>query len=136
MKYLCFGILLLLAACDSAPVYRSTSYALPATPGGRMCVDQCGKSRDYCRESCDLDHRACYNDVQSAAQRDYDNYMRERFADHLPANRWPSDFEHPDACNATKKSCYGDCDRPYNLCYRECGGNVTVTTSCQFLCFE
>jgi len=126
----------MLVACSEGPVYQSTTYVLPTTPGGRMCTDQCSKSRDFCRESCDLDNHACTNDVQAAAQRDYDKYARERFAAHLPSDRWPSDFEHPEACAAAKKSCYTACDRPYNSCYRSCGGSVIVTTSCQFLCFE
>jgi hypothetical protein len=138
MKYLGCGILLLLlAACGgSAPVYQSTVYTPPATPGGRMCIDQCNKSRDYCRESCDLENRACYNDVQAAAQREYDRYTRQRFASHLSVDMLPSDFEHAEGCNATKKRCYADCLHPYHSCYHECGGTVTVTSSCQFLCFE
>jgi len=119
-----------------SPAYQGTTYTPPATPGGRMCVDQCNKARDYCQESCGLDYRACYNNVQAAAQRDYDNYTRERFTDNLPLSMMPSDFEHPETCNAEKKHCSSDCTRPYNSCYRSCGGAVTVTTSCQFLCFE
>ena len=126
----------LLAACRDGPVYQNTSYALPTTPGGRMCATQCSEARDYCHQTCDLDNRACYNNVQSAAEADYDRYARERFQSHLGVDRLPSDFEHPEACIAAKKSCNADCDRPYNSCYRDCGGQVTVTTSCQFLCFE
>jgi len=75
VRKLCCGILLLLVACAGGePVSQSTSYILPATPGGRMCVDQCNKSRDYCQESCTLDYRACYNDIQASAQHAYDAY--------------------------------------------------------------
>lgn len=126
----------MLVACGNAPTYQNTNYVLPATPGGRLCADQCVKSRDFCRQSCDLDNRACYNDVQAAAQRDYDRYTRERFANRMTVDMLPRDFEHPQDCLAAKKSCLADCVRPYNSCYRSCGGTVTVTTSCQFLCFE
>jgi hypothetical protein len=139
IKYLWCAVFLMLAACGgqpSAPVYQGVSYVPPATPGGRMCVDQCNKARDYCQESCGLDYRACYNDVQAAAQRDYDSYVRAHFANPSSLSMVPSSFEHPEACNAQKKSCTADCTRPYDECYRSCGGAVTVTTSCQFLCFE
>ena len=129
---------LMLAACGggAAPAYHSIVYTPPATPGGRMCMDQCNKARDYCQESCSLDYRACYNNVQAAAQIDYDKYASEHFSGHLPSTMMPSDFEHPAACNAERKKCFADCTRPYDSCYRSCGGTVTVTTSCQFLCFE
>ena len=137
MKYLWIGLFLILAACGSnTPVYQSINYVPPATPGGRMCIDQCAKSRDYCHDSCNLDYRACYNDVQMKAQHQYDRYALDRFASHAPIDMMPSDFEHPEACNTAKSRCVSDCDRPYNTCYHECGGAVTVTSSCQFLCFE
>ena len=138
MKYLCCALFLLLAACGGAPMTpaaQGIAYTPPATPGGRMCIDQCNKARDYCQESCTLDYRACYNDMQAGAQRDYDSYTRERFTDNLPLSMMPSDFEHPEKCNKEKKNCSSDCAQPYNSCYRSCGGAVTVTTSCQFLCF-
>ena len=138
-KHLLCLCLLMLSACGDAAMsraYRETTYTPPPTPGGRMCMDQCREARDYCRESCNLDYRACYNDVQAAAQVEYDKYTRQRFYDHQPVTMMPSDFEHPEACNSEKKSCFADCTHPYNSCYRACGGTVTVTSSCQFLCFE
>jgi len=130
----------MVAACDGgavqAPAYQGTTYTLPATPGGRMCADQCKKAREYCAQSCDLDYRACYNDVQADAQKSYDLYVRERFMNHASVDLLPSDFEHADLCNAEKKRCLADCDTPYNACYKSCGGGITVTTTCQFMCFE
>jgi hypothetical protein len=132
-------LFLMLAACGGAPespAYQGKIYTRPATPGGRMCIDQCRKAQDYCQESCTLDYRACYNNVQAAAQREYDSYTRARFSSHSPVSMMISDFEHPEVCNAEKKKCFADCVRPYDSCYHSCGGTVTVTTSCQFLCFE
>ena len=133
-KYVCCGLLLVLAACSgsSVPAYHATQYTLPPTPGGRLCV----QARDYCKQSCDLDYRACYNDVQTAAQHNYDRYTNDHFADPKAVKMLPSQFEHPEACNAEKKTCIASCVRPYDACYSSCGGNVTVTSSCQFLCFE
>ena len=136
MRFLSLILVLMIAACGEGPVYKSVVYGLPATPGGRMCVQQCAKARDYCGQSCDYDNRACYNNVQAAAQEAYDRYARERFGSQMTAAMLPSDFEHPEACVAAKKSCMGECDKPYDSCYRSCGGTVAVTTSCQFLCFE
>ena len=135
-KILGYAFLLVLGACSSTPAYHNVTYIPPATPGGRLCMEQCNKSRDYCHQSCDLDNRACFNEVQAAAERDYDHYANTRFGERLPNELLPSDFEHPDACIADKKSCYADCNQPYDSCYKSCGGAVTVTTSCQFLCFE
>ena len=134
--FLC-GLLLLLTACGGgAPSYQTTTYTLPKTPGGRLCATQCAEARDYCRESCALDVRACYNDMQSKAQQDYDLYTRAHFADRKSIKLLPSDFEHPEACVAEKKTCIGTCIKPYNACYTSCGGVVTTTSYCQFLCFE
>jgi hypothetical protein len=99
-------------------------------------MNQCNQSRDYCEKSCDYDYRACYYNVQAAAQVEYDRYVKEHYTYHTPTTLLPSDFEHPDDCNLAKKNCIADCMHPYDSCYRSCGGTVTVTSSCQFLCFE
>lgn len=125
-----------LSACDSTPAHKSISYVRPATPGGRMCIDQCGKSRSYCQDSCNLDNRACYNDVQATAQKEYDAYARARFAKHVSVDMMPSDFERPEKCESAKQKCLSECDEPYKDCYSDCGGQVNVTTSCQFMCFD
>jgi len=135
-EYLWCGLFLMLTACTTAPAYQSIKYTLPPTPGGRLCVNQCDQARDYCKQSCDLDYRACYNNVQMAAQRDYDRYTNQHFADPKAIKMLPSQFEHPEACNAEKKPCIASCIKPYDACYSSCGGTVTVTSSCQFLCFE
>jgi len=138
LRRLTLGFILLLAACGSgeAPVYQSSSYVPPATPGGRLCVNQCAQSRDFCHQSCDYDNRACYYEVQKAAQIQYDAYMREQFEKHLPANLLPSDFEHPESCQNVQKDCLADCEKPYNECFRSCGGSINTVTSCQFMCFQ
>jgi hypothetical protein len=136
VKVFVCGVCLLLSACASVPARQIITYSLPATPGGRLCVQQCEKSRGFCRESCDLDHRACISEAQAKAQREYENYTTERYRKHLPAEFLPSDFERDDACSAAKKHCFADCDSPYNSCYLECGGQVKIETSCQFFCFE
>jgi hypothetical protein len=134
--WLLYGLLLFLAACGDAQNYSPATYTPPPGKGGLMCVEQCGKSRGYCGWSCDLDYRACVNDVQGAAQREYDVYANYRHAHHAPVDLLPSDFEHPEKCEADKKRCEAACDRPYNACYSACGGTVTPRDSCFFLCLD
>ena len=125
-----------LAACGGGPSQAVTSYARPQTPGAVMCIDQCRKSQDYCRENCNLDTRACINNVQANAQQDYDAYVRSRFTARLPVVLTPSSFEHSETCQPEKTSCSNACTSAYNDCYRACGGTVTIQSSCRFLCFE
>jgi hypothetical protein len=72
-SFFAFLILGLLAACGG-PSYQETVYSLPATPGAHLCATQCTEARDYCRQGCDLENRACYNSVQAKAQEEYDRY--------------------------------------------------------------
>lgn len=130
----CCGLMLALAACSDAPT-GTTAYTRPATKGGRMCVLQCSKSRGYCGESCALDYRACYSDMQATAQKEYDAYVQHQVATHQGIDLQPHDFEHHADCDAAKKHCEADCDGPYNRCYNSCGGTVTVPDDC-FFCFE
>ncbi len=137
MRALALLLILFVASCGGAnTTEHATAYVQPETPGGRMCSIQCAQARDFCAQSCDLDYRACYNQVQIQAQHDYDTYARDRYATHAPIDMFPSDFEHPQSCNNAKKACLADCEHPYNSCYRTCGGAVTTTSSCQFLCFQ
>ena len=127
---------MMIAACSSAPTYKSVTYVRPDTMGGRMCIDQCKKSKEYCNDTCNLDYRACYNQMQIMAQREYDLYAQARLAKHLNIDMMPSDFEKPEKCDDEKKSCSADCESPYNSCYEDCGGKVNTETSCQFMCFN
>ncbi|MDR3448633.1 MAG: hypothetical protein P4M15_02585 [Alphaproteobacteria bacterium] len=132
-----FLALFVFAACgEDVPVYSHSTYALPTAPGGRLCVAQCRDAQQYCAQSCTLDYRACYNDMQRQAIKAYDRYTSDRFARGLNVVLTPSDFEHPEACDRDKRACLADCERPYNACYTSCGGTVSTQTSCRFLCFE
>ncbi len=130
-------VLLILAACgDSTPPPVFTpAYTPPATPGGRLCINQCREAQDFCRQDCGLTHRACIGDVQAKALRDYDAYARDHLTAHLSVDLHPSNFENNNACNAAKAHCEKRCESVYIKCYRNCGGTVTVPDSCQFMCF-
>jgi hypothetical protein len=119
------GFLMMLTACagdESGPA----AYTQPPSKGGKLCAEQCNKSRNYCGWSCDLDYRACFIDVQATAMQQYEQYANARLAGGEAVDKSSRDFEHPAACDADKKSCQADCDAPYNACYSSCGGTVAV----------
>jgi len=124
---------LALAGCGSAS--RTYSYTPPPTPGGRLCSNQCQEARGYCQQTCDLRDRSCVDDAQAAALRDYDRYVQKQFADHQPFDLLPRDFENDTPCTSNKKSCYNKCEDQYSVCFQNCGGKVSLTSSCLFLCF-
>jgi hypothetical protein len=128
--------LLALAACSTeGPATTGTSYTLPATPGGRLCVAQCQDALEFCHQDCSLDQRRCVGDVQMQALKDYDKYTREQFTAHQPIELRPHDFERTTPCDDAHNSCLDKCENPYQQCYQSCGGTVNATTSCQAFCF-
>jgi len=133
MRSLTLLFLAALAACSAAS--ETVSYTLPPTPGGRMCTHQCVEAEDYCTETCDLKQRQCVMEVQTRAMSDYDAYTRAQFFTHEPIELRPSDFERQAPCTEDRKECTASCDKHYQICYGDCGGQVAVTSSCQFLCF-
>ncbi len=134
LAYLTF-VALVLASCSSGPVAISVAYTPPATPGGRLCVNQCTIASTYCRDSCDLVQRQCVAKVQETALRDYDSYTREQFKSGGVIELRPRDFERMSPCDEDKKSCSAACESRYQSCYKDCGGTVDISTSCQSFCF-
>lgn len=127
---------LLACSSTSSPVAQKTySYDAPSTPGVRMCINQCREAGGYCKQDCDLGYRQCIGGIQKQALADYDKYTREQFAAHQSIDLLPRDFERTAPCDAEKKSCMDSCENHYQSCYQSCGGVVTTTTSCQYLCF-
>lgn len=96
-------------------------------------MEQCREAQGYCEQRCDLNRRACTNDMQAQAIKDYDKYAREQMSMRAQVDLHPRDFEHPEACDPAE--CYSDCERPYQTCYENCGGKVISTTSCRAFCF-
>jgi hypothetical protein len=122
-RFLSFCVLILfLAACSLPELAGQGRYVPPSRPGGRMCILQCRKALDRCRESCSLKKRSCFVVMQTQALRDYEQYMREQFMGGYPMDLHASDFERPEKC---EDGCLGGCEEPYNLCYTRCGGEVS-----------
>ena len=124
----------MLAACAGTAV-ESFTMSPPETPGGRQCTIQCQSARDYCEQGCTLETRACYGNIQEQALLDYDKYVREQVMARAPTDLHASDFERHGSCDSDKKSCTDRCANHYRSCYQDCGGEITTTTSCVFLCF-
>jgi len=136
MRFLPFlSLLILIALTACGPALESATYTLPPTAGGRMCTHQCSEAQDYCHQTCDLKQRQCVTEVQTRALTDYDNYTRAQFFNHEPIELTPSDFERQGPCTKDRNACANDCDRTFQGCYSDCGGTVSMTSSCQFLCF-
>lgn len=127
------ALALTLAGCEETPL--GYTFTPPPTPGGRMCANQCRLAHDYCIEACDLKHRTCVANVQARALQDYDKYTREQFNTNQPMDLFLSDFERMHPCDDVRDSCNRDCENGYRICYGSCGGTVSFTGSCQFLCF-
>lgn len=130
--FLIMFLALSLAGCGGAAV-TAARFVPPETPGGRLCVSECGQSRQFCRQSCELEQRGCMQAMQTQAIRDYEAYVREQYASRLALELRPRDFERPKKC--VPESCYDSCGRRHQSCYENCGGKVEVDSGCQFLCF-
>lgn len=125
-----------MTACSAGtPATKTTTYEPPNNPGGRLCVTQCNQARDYCQQSCNFDNRQCIGEVQIRALRDYEKYTREQFEAREPIELRPRDFERMAPCDDDKKRCSARCERGYQACYGNCGGQVNIDTSCKFMCF-
>ncbi|MGE3623068.1 MAG: hypothetical protein AB7H77_04230 [Bdellovibrionales bacterium] len=122
-------IAFILAACGGGPG-KTYSFTPPTTTGGRMCVNQCRMSVDYCKESCDINYRKCVHKVQVQALKDYDKYTREEYASGGHPDLTLQDFERMTPCNETHDSCYNGCETGNKTCYETCGGKVEVKPSC------
>jgi hypothetical protein len=133
VSFLLLAALALLSGCGTAK--DVTNYALPPTAGGRLCSHECLEAQDYCHRTCDIRKRLCVNDAQARAIEDYDKYTREQYAQHLPIELTPRDFERQKTCVTDRTDCGLLCDRHYDGCFQDCGGRISVTSSCQYLCF-
>ncbi len=122
IRLLLFALILPLVGCQTSDLAQKGDYVPPERSGGRMCVLQCRKALNRCKEGCSLSRRACYVKMQTLALKDYEAYTREQFRTRQPADLRMSDFERPKKCESTV--CKDSCTPPYNICYEKCGGKV------------
>ncbi len=114
--------ILLLSGCVAAPPPGPARFIQPTKPGGRLCAVQCREAFAHCEEGCALEQKACTNDLQAQAIRDYESHVREQFKSHRPPELRPSDFEKLESCEPAL--CMKTCRTGYRSCFESCGGSV------------
>ena len=150
-----------LALIGCSPHYRTfTSYAPPPTDAGRQCVLQCLDMRQACRgdgdrqvEQCRLDAQRqalADNVLRQAAYRTERHERSDRTERYEPSDRTerhgqsdrtdaappPPSAVQPDygRCDRRSGELVGQCTADFDLCYQNCGGEVTYTTQCVANC--
>jgi len=126
--------LFILFGCENSQAIND-SYIPPDTPGGHLCINQCGLARNYCLKSCDLNQHACFEEKQSQSLEEYDQYMSKQYSQQQPIAHILHDFEDTSPCEHIQKNCMNECKEHYQSCYKDCGGSILTTPSCGFLCF-
>jgi hypothetical protein len=133
--------LALLAGCG--PRYRTfTSYAPPQDDAGRQCLAQCLSGRQLCRQSAQAQTQQCRIGADTVAQ--IENFRRlAQYQVELERSRSKrgSTPEQPATVNPNYGRCDGEaaaaerqCGADHDLCYQNCGGEVTYTTHCVANC--
>jgi hypothetical protein len=134
---------MLVAGCG--PRYQTfTSYAPPQDQAGRQCLAQCLSGRQLCRQNAQVQIQQCRLSAQTDAQietiRRLAEYQADRGRDHRRHQNTP---EQPDTVSPNYGQCNGEaataeqrCLDDHDLCYQNCGGEVTYTTQCVANCEE
>jgi hypothetical protein len=135
------GLGALVAGCG--PRYQTfTSYAPPEDQAGRQCLAQCLSGRQLCRQNAQAQTRQCRFAVQSEAQ--IENFRR--LAEYQTAlgrsrHKGRDAPEQPETMSPNYGQCNGEaataeehCAADHDLCYQNCGGEVTYTTQCVSNC--
>lgn len=133
--------LALLAGCG--PRYQTfTSYAPPQDDAGRQCLAQCLGSRQLCRQGAQVHTQQCRLGAQTQAQieniRRLAEYQLELERSHRKGRKAPErpGTVSPDygRCNGEAAAAERQCGVDHDLCYQNCGGQVTYTTHCVANC--
>ena len=136
------AIVLALAACG--PRYQTfTNYTPPGSELGRQCVAQCLNARQTCRQHHGAAVEQCRAEVKQEAAIEYLKRQAQYQLD-LQRHEAGQTAEAPDPPGNVQPG-YGRCDRQaahlenqcsadFDLCYQNCGGQVTYTTRCVANC--
>jgi hypothetical protein len=131
----------LFPACS--PRYQTfTSYTPPPDDGGRQCLAQCSSMRQMCRQSGQTLVQQCRSQAQTEAQIET---VRRLAQYHIQLERHGDTGQAPPELPGPASPNYGRCDgeaagieeqckADYDLCYQNCGGEVTYTTHCVANC--
>lgn len=132
---------LLLAGCN--PRYQTfTSYRPPTDIAGRQCLAQCSSTRQTCRQSGQTLIQQCRSQAQMEAHLETARRAAAYSIDlersgnggygapELPGPASPNYSRCDDEAAGVELQCKDD----YDLCYQNCGGQVTYTTQCVANC--
>lgn len=142
-SFIAASLLFLLASCGPPQPYFQTSYQLiaPNSDNGRMCANNCLMMQQNCRSSCSIQSQQCQinntilqQNARYQADRDFDDYVRDRQAMGRLIKRDRNDFYNEPLNNCGDESCSGSCTNDYYGCYTNCGGQVIPQTSCVSNC--
>ena len=131
----------LLAGCG--PRYQTfTSYTPPQDEAGRQCLAQCLSSRQLCRQNAQVQVQHCRLAAQSEAQIETIRRLAAYQLDLERSDRKRKEAPEPPAtvspnygrCNSEAATAEGQCVADHDLCYQNCGGEITYTTHCVANC--
>lgn len=122
--FLALAMILLLAGCGGRMGAQEDfdRFILPEKPGGRLCAFQCRNAYEHCADQCNLGERACYQDTQAQAIKDYEAYARDQFMARARVELRPRDFERAGQCESN--NCRKTCRDSYDKCFTSCGGKI------------
>ena len=130
-----------LAGCSSR--YQTyTSYTPPQDDGGQQCVAQCSSARQMCRQSGQTLVQQCRSEAQTEAHLETVRRLAaysiefERYADKEYGTPEPPGPASPNyaRCDGEAAGVEQQCKADHDLCYQNCGGEVTYTTHCVANC--
>ena len=131
----------LLVGCN--PRYQTfTSYTPPQDDGGQQCLAQCSSTRQMCRQSGQTLVQQCRTEAQTQA---HIETVRRLAQYHIELERHDDEGqgtpELPGTASPNYSRCNGEaagverqCKADYDLCYQNCGGQITYTTHCVANC--
>jgi hypothetical protein len=136
-----FAILALtLAACG--PQYRTfVSYSPPESAEGRQCLSSCQGMRMACRQQKDAQVGECRRNAETQAQiesirriAEYAVAVNDDAAKGSP-RPLPRDAKpNYSDCTVLGRGAENQCTADHDLCYQNCGGQVSYNTQCVANC--
>lgn len=106
-------MVLMLAACSTAPVYETRNiYTDPETPQGKTSVLQCQMAQSQCEQIAEMKQESC---EQKNERKQADCKAKGVFC-----------MDESYKCAADKSSC----EKQYNRCFQIAGGKVKSETVC------
>jgi len=121
-------LLTLLAGCG--PVYkRQYAFVPPKTSTGKMCIAQCGSSKQSCQQMCAIKTETCRLRAKQDAVIQFEQYKNDRRHAGESIDKELSYFDHSSSCDT---ACH--CEPAYRECYSACGGEVLQKDVCVAFC--